>query len=80
MSVQEDKIDEVVLALLQLTLHDGNRAWKGYDWAAFDRLHAKGWIDNPKEKTKSLALTADGLKQSREMFRRHFGTPAQDRS
>ena len=27
----QDKIDEVVLALLQLTLHDSYRAWKGFD-------------------------------------------------
>jgi hypothetical protein len=26
-----DKIDEAVLALLHLTLHDGVRAWKGHD-------------------------------------------------
>jgi hypothetical protein len=25
------KIDDAVLALLQLGLHDGNRAWKGFD-------------------------------------------------
>ena len=28
----QDKIDESVLALLSLTLHDGNRAWKGHDF------------------------------------------------
>lgn len=26
------KIDAAALALLYLTLHDGNRAWKGLDW------------------------------------------------
>jgi hypothetical protein len=25
-------IDDAVLALLHLTLHDHNRAWKGFDW------------------------------------------------
>jgi len=30
------KIDEAVLALLYLTLHDGDRAWKGHDWDALD--------------------------------------------
>lgn len=34
MDVDTDKIDDAVLALLQLTLHDGFRAWKGHDWDA----------------------------------------------
>jgi hypothetical protein len=33
-----DKIDEIVLALMQLTLHDYYRAWKGFDWETLDRL------------------------------------------
>jgi hypothetical protein len=37
------KIDEAVLALMYLTLHDANRisglarAWKSFDWAAMNR-------------------------------------------
>ena len=31
MEIDHDKIDESVLALLWLTLHDGCRAWKGFD-------------------------------------------------
>jgi hypothetical protein len=27
-------IDETVLALLYLTLHERNRAWKGHEWGA----------------------------------------------
>ncbi len=30
-SVELDRVDDCVLALLQLTLHDGARAWKGFD-------------------------------------------------
>jgi hypothetical protein len=41
MEIDEDKIDRAVLALLWLTLHDGDRAWKGHDWDAMDRLHKK---------------------------------------
>ena len=33
-----EKVDEVVLALMQLTLHDFSRAWKGFDWDTLDRL------------------------------------------
>lgn len=42
MDLDEDKIDATVLALLRLTLHDGRRAWKGFDWDSMDRLHRKG--------------------------------------
>jgi Domain of unknown function (DUF6429) len=45
--IDTDKIDEAVLALLFLTLHDGVRAWKGHDWDVLDRLYRKGMIDNP---------------------------------
>ena len=32
MQLDERRIDDAVLALLYLTLHDGNRAWKTIDW------------------------------------------------
>src|SRR6266487_236791 len=51
-----EKVDEVVLALMSLTLHDSSRAWKGFDWDTLDRLYEKGWIDNPRRKTKSVQL------------------------
>jgi hypothetical protein len=39
MEIDFDKIDDAVLGLLWLTLHDERRAWKGFDWGALDRLH-----------------------------------------
>ena len=51
-----DKVDEIVLALLQLTLHDFYRAWKGFDWETLDRLYEKGWIENPRSKAKSVVI------------------------
>ena len=47
MEIDEDKVDDAVLALLRLTLHDGQRAWKGFDWDTLDRLHRKGLSPNP---------------------------------
>jgi hypothetical protein len=61
MPLDTDKIDDAVLALLALTLHDDDRAWKGFDWDALGRLHAKGLIYNPVGKTKSVAFTQEGL-------------------
>ena len=41
MDIDEEKIDDAVLALLWLMLHDGCRAWKTFDWLTMERLHAK---------------------------------------
>ena len=77
MEYDRDKVDEMTLALLRLTMFDegqyGARAWKGYDWDALDRLHAKGYISDPKSKAKSVVLTEEGERLSRELFERHFG-------
>ena len=72
MEVDTDKIDEAVLALLYLTLHDGDRAWKGHDWDALDRLHQKGFISDPVGKTKSVVLTEKGINESERLFKRLF--------
>jgi predicted transcriptional regulator len=74
MRYDRDKVDEMVLALLYLTTHDkGTRAWKGMDWDAMDRLHDKGFIGNPKTKSKSVTLTEKGQRLSEEFFKKHFG-------
>ena len=76
MEYDEDKVAEMVLALLFLTLHDNCRAWKGHDWDAMDRLHKQGMIENPVGKAKSVVLTEEGLQRSRELFIKHFGKSA----
>ena len=69
MEYDQDKVDEMVLALLSLTMfeedQDGARAWKGYDWVAMDRLHAKGYVSDPKSKAKSVVVTVKGVQRSR---------------
>ncbi len=75
MEIDRDKIDEAVLALLWLTLHDERRAWKGFDWDALERLHARGLIADPVNKAKSVILTDEGLRQSEELFRVLFTRP-----
>lgn len=59
MEIDRDKIDDAVLALLWLTLHDERRAWKGIDWDALERLHARGLIADPVRKAKSVILTVE---------------------
>jgi Domain of unknown function (DUF6429) len=70
-----DKIDEAVLALLYLTLHDGVRAWKDHGWDALDRLHRKGLIYDPVGKTKSVVFTDAGLAKSDRLFGKLFVAP-----
>ena len=66
MAIDLDKIDDTVLGLLWLTLHDENRAWKGLDWGALDRLHQKGLIADPANKAKSVVLSDEGLRRAEE--------------
>jgi hypothetical protein len=72
MENDQDKIDEAVLALLYLTLHDEERAWKGFDWDALNRLHEKKLIYDPVNKSKSIAFTPEGLTMARELCEKHF--------
>lgn len=74
MDYDKDKVDEMVLALLFLTLHGDGRAWKGHDWGAMDRLFKKGMILDPVGKAKSVVLTEEGEKRCEELFRKHFGS------
>jgi len=72
MALDTDRIDDTVLALLYLTRHDDDRAWKGFDWNSLARLHEKGMIDNPVNKAKSVVFTHEGLRRSRELFEAMF--------
>ena len=68
MSLDTDRIDQAVLALLYLGLHEGNRAWKSFDWGAMSRLHDKGYITDPVNKNKSVVFTEQGLQQAQQML------------
>ena len=75
MDYDSDKIDDMVLALFCLTLHEEYgivRAWKGHDWDVLDRLHHKGWILDPKNKAKSVVLTDEGLTRAERLFDTYF--------
>lgn len=72
MEIDTYKVDEAVLALLYLTLHDGARARKGFEWDTLNRLHAKGFISDPVSKAKSVVLTDEGLRASESLFTRLF--------
>jgi hypothetical protein len=51
----KEKVDEMTLALMYLVMRgdkDTARAWKGFEWAAMDRLHEKGMCGVRPEKMK----------------------------
>jgi hypothetical protein len=76
MEYDKEKVDDVVLALLWLTTFNekfGTRAWKGHSWVHLDRLHEKGYIGNPKNKNKSVVVTEEGERRSKELFDEYFG-------
>ena len=70
--IDSERIDDAVLALLRLGLHDGWLAWKGFDWDALDRLHRKGMISNPASKAKSVVFTEEGQREAERLFRALF--------
>ena len=73
-----DKVDEAVLALLYLGIHQRHctipdaRTWRSHDWNAPDRLHVRGLISDPATKAKSVLLNEDGLREAEAAFRRLF--------
>lgn len=78
MEYDQDKVDEMTLALLYLVATErqgglGARAWKGFDGNTINRLHEKGWIKDPKSKEMTLYVTEEGFKKSKQLFLKHFG-------
>ena len=63
-----DRAGDLALALMWLTLHDGARVWKGYDWDVMHHLHEQGFITDPRGKAKSVVLTEAGLARSHALF------------
>jgi Domain of unknown function (DUF6429) len=74
MEYDKEKIDEMTLALLYLSLDDAGYAWKTHDWDATNRLHEKGFMQDPKGKNKSVRLTEEGMAKSKELFVKYFMT------
>ena len=75
MEYDQDKVDEMVLALLHLTTFTdgmGTRAWKAHDWSAMDRLYKRGYISDPQSKSKSVRMTEAGVQRAQELFEEHF--------
>ena len=72
MNLDTEKIDQAVLALLCLGLHEEWHAWKEFDWDAMNRLHNKGYISDPVGKVKSVVFTERGLEEAKRLLRELF--------
>jgi hypothetical protein len=72
MALDNDKIDDAALALLYLTLHDRDRAWKSMSWDVLDRLHEKEMIYDPVGKVKWVVFTPEGLQRAKALFAEMF--------
>ena len=78
MDIDKEKVDEMTLALLYLTTFkdkQGLRTWKSHDWDVLNRLHERGYIDDPVSKAKSVMLTDEGAERSKRLFEKFFTTP-----
>lgn len=78
MNYDQSRVDDTILALLVAFSFDGGRAWKGFDFDVMDRMHAQGFIDDPKGKAKSVCLTPEGMERGRSIAGRLFGTHSTD--
>jgi hypothetical protein len=76
MGRNDEKLEQTVLALLHLNSFNDKsgerRAWKGLPWEVLDQLHEKGYISNPGTKSKSVTLSAEGAKLSKELCEKLF--------
>ena len=72
MELDDERIDEAVLALLYLGLHDEVRAWKGFDWDSMHRLHEQGFISDPRSQAKSVVFTEEGLARAKALLEANF--------
>ena len=76
MATDNKKIDDAVLALLNLTLHDQSHASRGIAPEVLRRLHEQGMIEEPDEGSDSIELTPDGLQRSKMLFHAMFAAPS----
>jgi len=72
LKLNSEKVDEAVLAVLWLTLHNECEVWKTVDWEAMDRLHQKGLISDPAHRAKSVILSEEGLAEATSLAEKMF--------
>lgn len=76
MDLDAEKLEQAVLALLHLNSfnhkYGQKRAWKAFPWNVMDQLHEKGYISDPKSKSKSVWLSEEGARLSEQWCEQLF--------
>lgn len=72
MKYDDQKISEVVLALLGVFEFENGRVWKRIEFSVMDELFEKGYITDPKGKAESVYLTGEGLQLAKALAKKHF--------
>lgn len=72
MKYDDEKISEIVLALLGVFEFEHGRVWKRIDFSVMNELFEKGYISNPRGRAESVFLTEQGLRRAKELASKHF--------
>lgn len=72
MKYDDQKISEVVLALLGVFEFENGMVWKRIDFSVMNDLFDKGYITNPRSRSESVYLTDEGLQLAKELAKKHF--------
>lgn len=75
----EKAIKELTMLLMYLTrFNEGDRfgasldtAWKGYDFDTINELDEEDYIRQGSHRSKSVAITEEGMKLSRELLEKY---------
>ena len=70
----DEKLDELVLALMGALEFENGRVWKRIEFAVMDRLHAQGYITNPAGRRESVCLTEEGLTKAKALAARYLSS------
>lgn len=71
MGINEEKLEQTVLALLQMNLSgdSGRRAWKSLPWTVMDSLHQKGLHLGPSHEEQIRVVNGRGCQAVRGTLR-----------
>ncbi|HEX5373131.1 MAG TPA: DUF6429 family protein [Aquabacterium sp.] len=72
MSVDNQKVEEAVLALLGYFANKDGQTWKRYEFSVMESLHEKGLISDPRGRQESVYLTPEGLEVAQNLAKQLF--------
>jgi hypothetical protein len=77
MKYDEDKVDEVTMALMYLAIRQSH---EGVEPRAdsFERLRSRGFVCEAKGKAEPVSLTEKGVMRAEQLFFKHFGKGAEE--